>query len=58
MSLKQNSENSFLQQGLCSEFRSSSNIHAFHTFTPLRLLKIAGGAWMKSFSLSHSTKVS
>jgi hypothetical protein len=52
MSLKQNSENSFLQQGLCSEFRSSSNIHAFHTFTPLRLLKIAGGAWMKSFSLS------
>jgi len=57
MSLKQYSKNSFLQKGLCSEFPVFSNINAFHTFTPLRLLKIAGGAWMKSFSLSLSTRV-
>jgi hypothetical protein len=58
MSLKQNYCNPSSPQGLGSMFCPSSNINAFHTFTPLRLHEIAGGAWMKSFPLSYSNKFS
>ena len=58
MNIIKNSDTTFSEEVLRNERCSYSNIIAFHTFTTLRLLEYAGGAWMKSFSDSYSLTIS